>query len=98
MADDQQYSSFRDEFTKIGKEVGQLLASLAQRKGLNPANIPGIKQVGNIASAGNRSRAAEVAGSVRNFIKSPTQSTPVPRSAPGLASGGFVPSAATYRG
>ena len=96
MADEQPYSSFRDEFTKIGKEVGQLLASLAQRKGLNPANIPSIKQVGNVAAAGNRSRAAEIASSVRNFIKAPTQAKPLPRSAPGLASGGFTPSTATY--
>lgn len=93
------YDSLRDELSKLAKaEVGQLLASLASRKGLNPANIPGIKQVGNIAAAGNRSRAAEVAGSVRNFIKSPTPANPLPRSAPNLASGGFTPSTAAYRG
>lgn len=98
MADEHLYSAFRDEFEKVGKEVGQLLASLAKRKGLNPANIPGIKQVGNIASAGDRGRAAEVAGSVRNFIKAPTAAKATPRSAPGLGSGGFMPSTSEYRG
>lgn len=96
MHDERVFSSCCDELTKISKDVGQLLTNLATRKGLNPANIPGIKQVGNVAAAGNRGRAAEIAGSVKNFIKSPTQGKPLPRSAPGLASGGFSPSTAEY--
>jgi hypothetical protein len=70
--DDVMFGAFHDELTKIaaGRDIGQLLGSLASRKGLDPSKVPAIKQVGNIASAGNRSRAAEVAGNVRNFLKS----------------------------
>lgn len=66
------FRAFEDELSKIaaGRNVGQLLSSLATRKGLDPTKIPSIKQVGNIAAGGNRSRAAEVAGNVRSFLKS----------------------------
>lgn len=63
--------AFEDELQKIaaGRDVGQLLSSLAQRKGLDPTKIPAIKQVGNVAGH-NRGRAAEIAGNVRSFLKS----------------------------
>lgn len=82
-------TAFQDELAKIaaGRDISQLLTSMAQRKGINPAQVPGIRQVGNIAAAGNRGRAAEVAGSVRNFLKAPAASRPVlsmPQSAPSL--------------
>ena len=66
------FRAFQDELTKIasGRNVGELLSSLATRRGFDPSKIPSIKQVGNIAASGNRSRAAEVAGNVRNFLKS----------------------------
>ncbi len=69
--DDHMFSAFQDELTKIaaGRDVGSLLSSLATRKGFDAAKIPSIKQVGNIAASGNRSRAAEVAGNVRSFLK-----------------------------
>lgn len=70
--DDVLFSAFQDELTKIsaGRDIGQLLSGLAARKGLDPAKVPAIKQVGNISAAGNRSRAAEVASNVRNYLKS----------------------------
>ncbi len=70
--DDVMFNAFQDELTKIsaGRDIGQLLSGLAARKGLDPTKVPAIKQVGNIAASGNRSRAAEVAGNVRNFLKS----------------------------
>lgn len=87
--DDVLFNAFQDELTKIaaGRDIGQLLTSLAARKGVNPAQVPGIKQVGNIAAAGNRGRAAEVAGSVRSFLKGPASeraTLSMPRSAPSL--------------
>lgn len=89
--DDVMFRAFQDELSKIaaGRDIGQLLTSLATRRGVNPAQVPGIKQVGNIAAAGNRGRAAEVAGSVRNFLKAPAANRAtlsMPRSAPGLGS------------
>lgn len=85
------FRAFQEELTKIsaGRDISSLLTSLAARKGINPAQVPGIKQVGNIAAAGNRGRAAEVAGSVRSFLKQPPASRPtlsMPRSAPGIGS------------
>lgn len=70
--DDVMFNAFQDELTKIaaGRDIGQLLSGLAARKGFDPSKIPSIKQVGNIAAGGNRSRAAEVAGNVRSFLKS----------------------------
>lgn len=70
--DDVMFNAFQDELTKIakGRDIGQLLSGLAARKGLDPAKVPAIKQVGNIAASGNRGRAAEVAGNVRSFLKS----------------------------
>lgn len=69
--DSPMFRAFQDELSKIaaGRDVGQLLSSLATRRGLDPSKVPAIKQVGNIAAAGNRGRAAEVAGNVRNFLK-----------------------------
>ncbi len=66
------FNAFQDELTKIakGRDISQLLSGLAARKGLDPQKVPAIKQVGNIAAAGNRGRAAEVAGNVRSFLKS----------------------------
>lgn len=89
--DEPMFRAFQEELQKIaaGRDIGQLLTSLAARKGVNPSQVPGIKQVGNIAAAGNRGRAAEVAGSVRNFLKSPPSARAtlsMPRSAPGLGS------------
>lgn len=89
--DDLVFRAFQDELSKIaaGRDIGQLLTSLAKRKGVNPAQVPGIKQVGNIAASGNRGRAAEVANSVRGFLKGPAESRAtlsMPRSAPGLGS------------
>jgi hypothetical protein len=62
---------FRDELSKISgrQNVAQLLAQKATRVGLNPTKLPAITQVGNLAEAGNRSRAAEVAKNVSGFLK-----------------------------
>lgn len=70
--DEATISAFHDELAKIaaGRDISQLLSGLAARKGIDPTKVPAIKQVGNIASAGNRGRAAEVAGNVRSFLKS----------------------------
>lgn len=89
----QAYVSFHEELAKISRaDIGQRLARLAERRGLNPSAIPGIKQVSNVASF-DRSRAAQIAGNVKNYIKSPEASTAVakavPRSAPNLPSVGL---------
>jgi hypothetical protein len=91
--DQHAYVGFQEELAKIGRaEVGQLLGRLAERRGLNPSAIPGIKQVSNVAGF-DRGRAAEIAGSVKNYIKSPAAQTPaakaIPRSAPNLPSVGL---------
>lgn len=73
------------------RDVSQLLAGLARRMGLNPANVPGIVQAGCVAKT-DRGRAAQIAANVRSFLKSEAaQRMPSvrPRSAPGLASVGF---------
>lgn len=67
--------AFMAEFEKVGKRTAmQLLSSLAARKGLDPGKIGAIKQVGTIAEAGNRPRAAEIAQNLRSYLKSPPAS------------------------
>lgn len=89
------YLSFADEFEKIakgGRDVGQLLSSLAERSGVKPSNLPSIKQVQNAAASGNRGRAAEIAKNVRSYLKSSgssSASSSMPRSAPNLQSVGL---------
>lgn len=92
--DELAYRACVEEFQKIasGRDISQLLSGLAVRKGVNPASVPGIKQVGNIAAGGNRGRAAEVANSVRGFLKGPASARmteAVPKSAPNLGSVGL---------
>lgn len=89
----QAYVGFQQALEKIARiDVGHALTRLAERRGLNPAAIPGIKQVSNVASF-DRDRAAQIAGNVKNYIKSPAASTvvakAVPRSAPNLPSVGL---------
>ncbi len=67
------YAAFFDELSKEAKGIVELLSSKAMRKGLDPTKLPAIKQVGNIAASGNRSRAAEVAKNVSSFLKAPAQ-------------------------
>lgn len=61
--------SFLGEFYKMAapKEVTQLLADLARRKGLRPSLIPSIKQVGVVATR-DRSRAADIAKNVKGAL------------------------------
>lgn len=54
---------------KGAKAASELLANLAKKKGLDPKNIGAIKQVEHIAGAGHRGRAAEIAKSVRGYLK-----------------------------
>jgi hypothetical protein len=62
-------NAFVDELTKISKRsITELLSSSASRAGLDPTKIPSIRQVGNVANNGNRSRAAEIAKNVRGYI------------------------------
>jgi len=65
------YQSFIDELGKIassGKNIGQLLSSLAERQGFRPSMFPSIKQVEHVATK-NRGRAAEIASNVRTTLK-----------------------------
>lgn len=74
MNDLRTYESFRDELAKIaaagGKNIGQLLSSLAERSGVRPSMLPSITQVKNISARGDRGRAAEIAQNVRGYLKS----------------------------
>lgn len=69
--DDPNLHSMTDELRKIArKEIGQLLSSLAQRKGVSPSALPSIRQASNVAKV-NRPRAAEIATRVRSYLKQP---------------------------
>ncbi len=64
------------ELEKIARRgIVELLSSKAMKQGISPKQIPAIKQVGSIASSGDRQRAAQVAGNVRRFLG--TKSTQV---------------------
>lgn len=62
--------SFSDEMRKIaaGRDVGQLLSSLAARTGVRPSMVPGIQQVQHVAKV-DRGRAAEIAQNIRGALK-----------------------------
>lgn len=90
------YQGFAAELQKISarRDVTQLLSSLAERKGLRPSMVPGIRQAGTVANVqGKRSRAAEIAGNVRSFLKSPTAggASSGARSSPKLPAAPMVP-------
>lgn len=70
MHDEQVAVSCTSELRKLatGRDVGQLLSSLAVRTGQRPSLIPSIRQVSNVAQR-DRGRAAEIASNIRSALK-----------------------------
>jgi len=65
------FSSFASELEKmVCRHIAELLTSKATRAGLNPDELPSIRQVGFTAARGDRPRAAAIARNVRSYLSS----------------------------
>jgi hypothetical protein len=64
-------SAFSEALRKSAsrRDVAALLAAKAERLGVDPATLPAIRQVKGRVLAGDRGRAAEIAGRVRDYLK-----------------------------